>query len=155
LSLTLDFVRIIMLDHSASMKSPYLLLPLFVAARLWVMLGTGCGLKPTKAQVVGMFEKAGGINSINQESVRIFQQFGTNESRVIYGSELTNYPGLSSVGKPLFLRMTTLDSSAHIEIPIGSHWNRTFIFIFDPGRPFQFRYQTECFQIASNIFVGR
>jgi len=101
-----------------------------------------------------MIQKAGGVEVVSQESAQLFQRFGTNDSRVIYGLELTNYPRLSSVGRPLFLQMSTSNSSSHIEIPIGSHWGRTFIFIFDPNRPFRFQYQAECFEIASNIFLG-
>jgi hypothetical protein len=137
------------------MKLPHLLLPVFAATGLCIILGTGCDAKPSQAQVAETFQKAGGIEAVNRESVQLFQRFGTNDSRVIYGSELTNYPRLSSAGKPIFLQMSTSNSSAHIEIPIGSHWGRTFIFIFDREKPFRFQYQAECFQIASNIFLGK
>jgi hypothetical protein len=137
------------------MKLPHFLLPVFAATALCITLGTGCGAKPSQAQVIDMFQKAGGIEVVNRESAQLFQRFGTNDSRVIYGSELTNYPKLSSIGKTLFLQMSTSDSSARIEIPIGSHWGRTFIIIFDPDKPFRFQYQAEFFQVSSNIFLGK
>jgi hypothetical protein len=136
------------------MQFQHFLFPAFAATFLCITLGTGCGAKPNQVQVVEMFQKAGGIDAVNQESAQLLQQFGTNDSRVIYGSELTNYPRLSAVGKPIFLQTSTSDSSAHIEIPIGSHWGRTFIFIFDPYKPFRFQYRARCSAIASNILLG-
>jgi hypothetical protein len=83
---------------------------------LVVMLALAAGCKPDKADVDDMFRRAGGVEVVNQEAERLFQRFGTNDSRVIQGLKLTNYPKLSSIGRPLFLQMSTSNTSSHIDL---------------------------------------
>jgi len=109
----------------------------------------------TNAQVIDLFDKAGGVDKISQEVKNIFDQFSTNKSKVIFGSNLTNFPALSLLGKPLFLQNNSSNWSAHIEIPFGTHSQRDFIFIFNPGIPVEFPYASRCIQVATNIFVGK
>jgi hypothetical protein len=117
---------------------------------------SGCGRSEmTSAQVTEMFDKAGGVDKANQEAKIIFGRFGTNESKVIFGSDLTNFPAISSLGKPLFLQNNSSNWSAHIEIPFGPHYRRNFIFIFNSGSPIKFPYSSRCIQVATNIFAGK
>jgi len=108
----------------------------------------------TTAQAKKMFEKAGGLEKVNQEAKVIFDLFGTNESTVIYGQSLTNFPAISSLGSPIFLQ-TNSGWSTHIEIPFGNHRQRSFIFIFNPANPVKFPYASRCIEVATNIFVGK
>jgi hypothetical protein len=109
----------------------------------------------TNAQVAEMFEKAGGVDKVNQEAKIIFDRFGTNESKEIFGSDLTNFPAMSSLGKPFFLQNNISNWSACIEIPFGTHYRRNFIFIFNSGSSIEFPYASRCLQVATNIFVGK
>ena len=117
---------------------------------------SGCSLSEmTQDQALEMFTKVGGIQKINQEAKIIFDLLGTNESKVLYGSVLTNYPALSALGKPLFIQAGTNGYSSRIEIPFGSHYRRNFIFIFDPNGPVEFPYASKCIQVATNCFVSK
>ena len=125
-----------------------------------ICLGLFCELgcmrsEMTNAQVTEMFDKAGGVDKVNREAKIIFDRFGTNESKVIFGSDLTNFPAISSLGKPFFLQNNFSNWSAHIEIPFGTHYQRNFIFIFNSGSPIEFPYASRCIQVATNIFVGK
>jgi hypothetical protein len=125
-----------------------------------ICLGLFCELgcvrsEMTNAQAVEMFDKAGGVDKVNQEAKIIFDRFGTNESKVIFGSDLTNYPAISSLGKPFFLQNNFSNWSAHIEIPFGTHYQRNFIFIFNSGSTIEFPHASRCIQVATNIFVGK
>jgi hypothetical protein len=125
-----------------------------------IWLGLFCELgclrsEMTNAQAVKMFDKAGGVDKVNQEAKIIFDRFGTNESKVIFGSDLTNFPAISSLGKPFFLQSNFSNWSAHIEIPFGTHYQRNFIFIFNSVSPIEFPYASRCIQVATNIFVGK
>jgi hypothetical protein len=116
----------------------------------------GCGIREmTQSQASDMITKAGGVQNVNQEATRIFDRFGTNESTILFGSELTNYPTLSALGKPLFIQAETNGFSSHIAIPFGSHYQRNFVIIFNPGSPVKFSYLSEFNQVATNIFVGK
>jgi hypothetical protein len=111
----------------------------------------------TESQIEAMFDRAGGVAKVNQEAKIIFERLGTNESREIFGSDLTNFPVISSLGKPFFLqnKNNPPDWSAHIEIPFGTHYQRNFIFIFNSGSSIEFPYASNCIQVATNIFVGK
>jgi hypothetical protein len=127
-----------------------------------ICLGLFCELgclrsEKTSAQVTEMFDKAGGVAKVNQEAKILFERLGTNESKEIFGSDLTNFPVISSLGKPFFLQNKNNPPgwSAHIEIPFGTHYQRNFIFIFNSGSPIEFPYASRCIQVATNIFVGK
>ena len=116
----------------------------------------GCSpSQTTQNQALEMFEKVGGLQRVNQEARAIFDQFGTNESKELFGPVLTNYPALSALGKPLFIQSGTRGYSGRIEIPFGSHYQRRFIFIFNPNIPVEFPYVANCIQVATNCFVGK
>jgi hypothetical protein len=72
----------------------------------------------------------------------------------LYGTNLNDFPVLSGLGKPLFFNMGSGEYSSRITIPIGGHYNRRFIFLFDPDSPVDFPYSSRCIQVASNIYVG-
>ncbi len=59
-----------------------------------------------------MFDKAGGVDKINQEAKIIFSEFGTNISTVIYGQELTNFPAISSIVSSVFFKQTLVGQLA-------------------------------------------
>jgi len=76
---------------------------------MMICLGLFCELgcmrsEMTNAQVAEMFDKAGGVDKVNEEAKIIFERLGTNESKEIFGSDLTNFPVISSLGKPFFLQ---------------------------------------------------
>ncbi|MGA2028722.1 MAG: hypothetical protein ABSG87_01425 [Verrucomicrobiota bacterium] len=120
-----------------------------------IVCGLGCGRSEmTKAQVSEMFDKAGGADKINQEAKIIFNHYGTNISTVIYGQQLTNFPAISSLSSSVFLQ-TNSGWSTCIEIPIGSHYQKSFIFIFDPDDAIEFPYASSCIAVTTNIFVGK
>jgi hypothetical protein len=133
-----------------------ILKPISIIVCLNILCGFGCGRSEmTKTQVAGMFDKVGGVDKVNQEAKIIFDRFGTNESKVIFGADLTNFPAISSLGKPIFLQNNFSNWSAHVEIPFGTHYQRNFIFIFNSGSPIEFPYASNCIQFATNIFVGK
>ncbi|MGH7980982.1 MAG: hypothetical protein ACREE6_16515, partial [Limisphaerales bacterium] len=116
----------------------------------------GCGRAAmTQSEALEMFEKAGGVETVNSEARTIFDRLGTNYSGVLFGPELTNYPALSALGRPLFIQTESGGYSSHIEIPFGSHYDRKFIFIFNPNIPIEFPYASESIQVTTNIFVGK
>jgi len=122
------------------------------------LCGLGCGRsEATKAQAMEMFDKAGGVDKVNQEAKILFERLGTNESKEIFGSDLTSFPVISSLGKPFFLQNKNNPPgwSAHIEILFGSHYQRNFIFIFDPSGTIEFPYASNCIAVTTNIFVGK
>jgi hypothetical protein len=106
----------------------------------------------TKTQISEMFDKVGGVDKINQEAKIIFNHYGTNISIVIYGQQLTNFPAISSLSSSVFLQ-TNSGWSTHIEIPFGSHYQRNFIFIFDPNNAIKFPYASNCIAFTTNIFL--
>jgi hypothetical protein len=123
-----------------------------------VICNLGCGRSEmTSAQVTEMFDKAGGVDKVNQEAKIIFDRFGTNESKNIYGSELTNFPAISSLGETVFFQNKNNPPgwSAHIGIPFGTHYQRNFIFIFNSDSSVEFPSASRCIQVATNIFVGK
>src|SRR5689334_5768518 len=80
----------------------------------------GCGRSEiTHSRAAEMFDKAGVVDKVNQEAKTIFDRFGTNESKNVYGSELTNFPAISSLGETVFFQNKNNPPgwSAHIEIP--------------------------------------
>ena len=125
-----------------------------------ICLGLFCELgcmrsEMTHAQIAEMFDKAGGVDKVNQEAKIIFDRFGTNESKEVFGSDLTNFPAMSSLGKPFFLQNNISNWSACIEIPFGTHYRRNFIFIFNSDSSIEFPYASRCLRVATNIFVGK
>jgi len=108
----------------------------------------------TLNQAMAMFDKVGGISNVNTEVKIVFNRFGTRESMELYGTNLNDFPILSGLGKPLFFNTGSVGYSARISIPIGGHYNRRFIFLFDPDYPVEFPYSSSCIQVASNIYVG-
>jgi len=104
-----------------------------------------------------MFDEAGGVDKVNQEAKILFERFGTNETMEIYGPSLTNFPALSTLGRPLFLKNQNKPPgwSTHIDIPFGSQSQRNFIFIFDPRTAIEFPYASRCVELRTNIFVGK
>jgi hypothetical protein len=115
----------------------------------------GCGPSEiTRSEALKMFTEVGGVQRVNQEATVIFDRFGTNESAELFGLELTNYPALSALGKPLFVQAGSNGYSSRIEIPFGSHYRRKFTFVFNPNGPVEFPYASRCIQVATNIFVG-
>lgn len=109
----------------------------------------------TQSQALDMFNKVGGTEQANREARIIFDQFNGKESKEIFGNELTNFPTLSALGKPLFIQAGSNGYSSRIEIPIGSHYGRKFVFIFNPNEQIDFPYASRCIQVTSNIFVGK
>jgi hypothetical protein len=105
-----------------------------------------------------MFDKAGGVDKVNQEAKNIFNQFGTSDVKFLTQSNLNSFPAISSLGNSVVLYPESIDTvkfPPHIEIRFGSHFNATTVFIFETNNIVQFKNNSGFFQVTSNIYVER
>jgi hypothetical protein len=108
--------------------------------------------KMTEGQMRTTIERGGGVDEINRQAKIFFARYGTNDSLIVGRKELTDFPAFSSLSGHVAL-CTNSGSSACLVIPIGLHYQRTFVFIFSLGRAVDFQYASNSFDIASNIRV--
>jgi hypothetical protein len=124
-------------------------------------------MTPEKAQK--LFENAGGVNEINQETKILLDKFGTNDLKFLYPQDLTNAPAIFSLYSTLQnysgsgYSGTSVaifpENGRHIEIKFGNHFSLKRFYIFDPRAIYPstnatFSSSSE-FQVTSNIFVSR
>ena len=110
-----------------------------------------------------MFDKAGGVDKVNQEAKVAFERFGTEKTKSLSGSDSKDFPAISTLGSSVVLYGANPSMASEITIRFGTHRNTKFIHIF----PLDFDASkapkssnvlavlddAKHFQIASNIFV--
>ncbi|MGH7975352.1 MAG: hypothetical protein ACREC8_01680, partial [Limisphaerales bacterium] len=125
------------------------LIVLFIASIAWI--GRQQEITPDRASKI--FQKAGGIEKVEQESKILFNQVGTNDYW-LHSSDKTNFPALSSLGNVSV-------NHNQINIRFGSHFHTKFITIF-PNAPtidqmsvgnnqeyYKEYYTSRCVQVAT------
>jgi len=113
-----------------------------------------------------MFDKAGGVDKVNQEAQVVFDQFGTNETKSLSESVAKDFPAIAALGgDSVVLLGQSSDMASEIAIRFGGHWHTKFIHIFPPNFNISeatnftnvsaFLDESNYFQITTNIFVQR
>ncbi|HVU26474.1 MAG TPA: hypothetical protein VHG71_01915 [Verrucomicrobiae bacterium] len=139
----------------ASASVAFGLIILFIATIVWI----GRAQEITANKAAKNFQKAGGIEKVEQESKILFKQVGTNDYW-FHPSDKTNFPALSSLGNVSV-------NHNQINIRFGGHFHTKFITIF-PNTPtidqmsvgnnqafYKEYYTSRCIQVATNIFISK
>ena len=110
-------------------------------------------MTPTKAKK--LFDKVGGIDSVNKEAKTIFDQFGTKELRFLGRLELANFPAIAGLGNAISIYPDQPGFTGQLHIRYGSHWNTKLIFIYPQNRIPGTNETLNFIQVTTNIFVTK
>ncbi len=129
-------------------------------------------MTPEKAQK--LFERAGGVNEINREASALLNQWGGDNFKILYESELTKSPAIYSLytncetysGEPYSGTSVAVwydfpndnTDGKHvwfIKIEFGNHELHKRFYIFNPNQPVTFNMPSNWFQVTSNIFASK
>lgn len=107
-----------------------------------------------------LIEKAGGKTRLNEEAIRLFDEFYKNPKDVLFVSDRSKYPALASFGaaQTIITNGGPCQTSygaprACICLRYGKRSLSEFVVIFDP-RKTNIRYNSKVLEESSNIFLA-
>jgi hypothetical protein len=156
----------IIVDKEASAVAKTRNLAIVLSAGICLMLSFGILFawvsRPnlmTKEKALKLFERAGGIDKVEQEANVLFDRFGTNEYWLMRQSDSTNFPAISALGNSV-----SLDANQPITIRFGGRFHTKSIYIFPSNLDLSkipatslayYTNASRCIRITNNIFVKK